>query len=79
MSLTLEEIKAEAMRLPPEERADLADLLWVSVDLPEDVEAAWDAEIARRLDDFESARVTGISSAEVFAEVRALIENHGKL
>ena len=40
MSLTAEQIKAAAMKLPPEERADLADWLWVSVIPREEVKAA---------------------------------------
>src|ERR1044072_3033754 len=48
MSRTYDEIVSDAMKLPPGERADLADRLWVSVDTPEAVAAAWDEEIARR-------------------------------
>lgn len=49
MPLTYEEIAAEALRLSAEQRADLADKLWMSVDTPEAVAAAWDAEIERRI------------------------------
>ena len=49
MSLTYKRIAAEAMQLSPKERADLADKLWISVDTPEAVAAAWDAEVARRV------------------------------
>ncbi|WP_437482662.1 addiction module protein [Sorangium sp. So ce1014] len=42
---------AEALQLPPEERADVAKRLIASLDGPadEDVEAAWLAEVERRL------------------------------
>ena len=37
MSLTAEQIKVEAMKLSPDERADLADWLWVSATPREEV------------------------------------------
>jgi len=36
----------------------------------EDYEAAWDAELARRVADIESGRVIGKPAAQVFAELR---------
>jgi putative addiction module component (TIGR02574 family) len=44
-------VLAEALQLPPEERADVAKSLIASLDGPadEDVEAAWLAEVERRL------------------------------
>ncbi len=78
MSPTYEQIAAEAMQLSPKERADLADKLWISVDTPEAVTAAWDEEIARRIDDFEAGRTKGVPAEEVFAKIRALIDSHGK-
>jgi len=71
MSLTAEQIKAEAMKLPPEERADLADWLWVSATPREEVKAAWDAEIARRIHQLESGEVESIPAEEVLAELKA--------
>ncbi len=71
MSLTYDEIAAEAMRLTPQERADLADKLWVSVDTPEEVAAAWDAEIARRIAQLDSGEVETIPFEQVMSELRA--------
>lgn len=71
MSLTAEQIKAEAMKLPPEERADLADWLWVSATPREEVKAAWDAEIARRIHQLESGEVESIPAEEVLAKLKA--------
>lgn len=71
MSLTAEQIKVEAMKLPPEERADLADWLWVSVTPREEVKAAWDAEIARRIHQLESGEVESIPAEEVLAKLKA--------
>ena len=44
---------AQALQLPPEERADIAQNLIASLDEPldEDVETAWLAEVERRLQD----------------------------
>jgi putative addiction module component (TIGR02574 family) len=74
MSSALEKLAAEAMKLSPQERADLADLLWVSVEPEADVEAAWDEEIQRRIGDLEAGRTEAIPAGQVFAEVRARIK-----
>jgi putative addiction module component (TIGR02574 family) len=44
-------VLAQALQLPPEERADVAKHLLASLDEPadEDVDAAWLAEVERRL------------------------------
>ena len=48
-------VLAEALQLPPEERADVARQLIASLDEPtdEDVEASWLAEAERRLEEVE--------------------------
>lgn len=71
MSLTAEQIKAEAMKLSPEERADLADWLWISATPREEVKAAWDAEIERRIHQLESGEVESIPAEEVLAKLKA--------
>lgn len=49
----------DALKLPPEVRAALAGTLIESLDDPvdEDAEAAWAAEIARRLADLDGGKV----------------------
>jgi len=71
MSLTYKEIVSEALKLQPQERADLADRLWVSVDTPEAVAAAWDAEIERRVAQLDAGEVETIPFEQVIAELRA--------
>lgn len=71
MPFTYEQITAEAMRLTPRQRADLAEKLWVSVDSPEDVAAAWDAEIERRIAQIDAGDVETIPAEQVIAELRA--------
>jgi len=69
MALTAEQIKVEAMKLPPTERADLADLLWISVNPREEVKAAWEVEIARRIAEIDAGTVECIPGEEVFAKI----------
>lgn len=69
MTLTAEQITAAALALPHEDRVDLLARLMESVDPPpgseDDVtDEEWEAEIKRRIDDFDSGREPGIPSAE---------------
>ena len=67
----VEQLKTQLAALSPAERAELAYFLIHSLDEAEDgVEAAWEAEVARRMDDIEAGRVVGIPAAQVFAEMR---------
>lgn len=71
MPIPIELIQAEAMKLSPEERADLADMLWLSVHSAEEVEAAWDEEIARRIRQIDAGEVECIPWDTAMAELRA--------
>lgn len=53
----------EAMKLPPEARAALAGSLLESLDteVDEDAEAAWTAEIERRLREIDEGTATTVS------------------
>jgi putative addiction module component (TIGR02574 family) len=72
MSMTVEQIAAEALSLPSEARALLADRLVESLDPAEDgyIRQLWAAEAVRRRDDVRSGRVKTIPSEEAFARVR---------
>ena len=76
MSTSVEIVEAEAMKLTPIERADLADKLWLSVHSQDEVDTAWEAEIARRIEELEAGRTESIPYEQVRAELRALIEAH---
>ena len=78
MSLTIEQLKEEAMNLSPDERADLADWLWVSAMPREEVQAAWDAEIARRIAEVDGGTAKLIPSEEVFAAIDEKLRKAGK-
>jgi putative addiction module component (TIGR02574 family) len=71
MPATLEEIQAQAMRLSTEERAELAERLWASLEPQSGVDAAWDAEIEQRVRQLEAGEVETIPHETVIAELRA--------
>lgn len=54
MSTTLEAIEAEALKLSPEERAELIERLITTVEPPMPLHPAWEAEIARRVADLDA-------------------------
>jgi putative addiction module component (TIGR02574 family) len=60
------ELLKKALTLPVAERAELAGSLIESLDeeLDQSVRAAWDAEIARRMEDLESGKVEPVSLEE---------------
>jgi putative addiction module component (TIGR02574 family) len=66
------DVLADALRLAPDARAEVAAELLASLDGPADpdAEAAWDAEIARRIEAIE----TGNVRLEPWAEVKRRIE-----
>lgn len=75
MSDLLEELSHKARALSPEERVRLAEELLATVqEIDPGVEAAWDEEIKRRLEEIDSGKAKLIPAEEVFAEVRRLIK-----
>lgn len=75
MPLTLEQLTAEALRLPVESRVLLADRLVESLDTAEfdDIERLWTAEAIRRRDEVRSGKVKSIPDEKVLDEVRRLV------
>ena len=72
MSLTVEQIAEEALALPSEARALLADRLVESLDPLEDetIRAVWMAEARRRLEEVRSGAVKTIPGEDALAQVR---------
>ena len=65
------ELTERAKALSPEDRARLAEGLLASLDSSEEeVDAAWDAEIRKRIAEIENGTVQLIPGAEGFAQVR---------
>jgi hypothetical protein len=76
MSTTVEELAAQAMTLPSESRARLADLLVESLadDEPEAVRRAWIDVARQRLDEMRSAAVQPIPGEEALKKVRSILD-----
>ncbi len=75
MSDLVDELSRKARALPPEDRVRLAEELLATIqEADPDVEAAWDAEIKRRIAEINSGTAKLIPAEEVFAEVRRLIK-----
>jgi putative addiction module component (TIGR02574 family) len=70
--MTVEQIAEEALSLPSEARAQLADRLVESLDPAEDsyIRKLWAAEALRRRDEIRDGRVQAIPGEEVLARVR---------
>ncbi len=78
MGNMIEELEAQALKLTPQERSELAHRLIVSLDgepedTPEAIAKAWDEEIARRMADMEAGRTEWIPADQVMREVRERI------
>lgn len=74
MPLTVEQIAEEALSLPSEARALLADRLVESLDPAEDgyVHQLWASEARRRRDDVRSGRVETVPGDEALEQVRRI-------
>ncbi len=73
MSSLLQEVVSKAHSLSPEERAELAHELIVSLDdlTDKENERAWDEEIERRIKEIKSGKAKGRAAEEILAEIRA--------
>lgn len=76
MTDLLADLSQRARRLNPTERAQLAENLLESLQewsSPE-VESAWDAEILKRVNDYERGEAVLVNAADVFAQARQLTQ-----
>jgi len=75
MGMTVEQIVDEALGLPSEARALLADRLVESLDPAEDgyVRQLWAAEAMRRRDEVRAGRVLAVPGEEGLAQVRRAV------
>jgi putative addiction module component (TIGR02574 family) len=79
MSLALNEIVTAALALPPEERQILVERMEDSLArVPILHQEEWKAEVERRIRDLEAGRTKLIPAEEVFAGIRASIEQRRK-
>lgn len=78
MTPQVSELLEKALSLSTEERGLLIDRLVESLDdepAEEGVEAAWDDEIKRRVDDVRSGRVKTISGEQVLGRLKTRLRN----
>lgn len=75
MSLTLDQIVAEAQQWPDDVVAELIDRLMLARHgvAEEKLGPAWRAEIRRRVDDIQSGRETGVPGDDVMARAREIV------
>jgi putative addiction module component (TIGR02574 family) len=74
MSMTRDELKAEVLSLPPEDREWLIELLVTSLDSEADFTPAQLRELERRGEEMASGKVPGIPAEEFFARVRSRLQ-----
>ena len=75
MTQETHDLLLKALALPESERAELAGNLLSSLDttVDQDVDAAWQQEVARRLDEVQSGKVETIPWEEVQQKGRKLL------
>ena len=79
MAHTYEEIRQIAQELPEDQRIQLGNSFWESVDPGEsdateaEIDAAWDGEIACRVDEIKAGTAVTYSLDEVTAELRSIV------
>ena len=78
MPSDLETIEAQALKLGPEERAQLADRLIASLFEDKEIEDAWAAEVERRIEEVEAGRAKLIPADEAIARARAAVKAAAK-
>jgi len=73
--MTIDSLEKEVLRLPPEDRARLAELLLSSLDelSVSDLERVWFAEAQGRAEQVDSGAVQLISSEEVEKKARSIL------
>ena len=76
MSTNLDQLTADAMKLPLRDRVQLAQRLVSTIDdeVESDTEALWFAEAERRLQELRSGKVQGISAEDVFRNAREALK-----
>ena len=75
MSLTLDQITEEAMKLPADSKALFADKLVESLESEDldEIQRLWSTEAIRRRDEIRSGQVQPIPGEQVLEEVRRLV------
>ncbi len=77
MPNALDDVMVEALKLSPEDRAELIERLADSVVPTAPLHPLWEEEIARRIADMDEHPNLGIPFEQVMAQLRAKIEAGG--
>ena len=74
-SAAMQQLKAQVLKLPEEERAELVHDVIASLDGPgeDGVEEAWAEEITRRIHEIRAGTVQTVDAAEVMARIAARV------
>jgi putative addiction module component (TIGR02574 family) len=74
MNPEVSELLKRALALPVDERAALANTLLDTLETTnESVQEAWDAEVARRIDDLKAGRAVTVPWEELHRELLAMV------
>ena len=71
MSITIETLEAEVLKLAPSERSRLLERLILSLDADAEVEDAWAREADRREAELDSGTVAAIPGDQMMERLRA--------
>jgi putative addiction module component (TIGR02574 family) len=74
MNSQLKTLADEALKLSPDEREALVQVLIASVDAEDDLEAAWAVEVERRNTDLDAGMAHPIPLAEALAQLRSTLK-----
>jgi len=77
--MSVQQIVAEARQLPPEELAELVEVLLGEVGEPDpEIDEAWKVEVRRRVAEIESGRIKLIPGEQVMADhlTSGLVSSH---
>jgi putative addiction module component (TIGR02574 family) len=77
MSPEVADLLKRALALPIDERTALANTLLDSLeDADESVQAAWDEEVARRMQDLQAGKAVTVPWEELHRELLAMLNEH---
>jgi len=73
MTSAAEQVLEGALRLPPVDRAELIERLFLSFDSSTDrhMDVAWSEEVESRIDAYDDGRIAASPAEEVFARINA--------
>ena len=71
MAMRDEDVESAALQLPRKVRARLAERLIASLDEEDEIEQAWNEEVARRVREVDSGEVKLVPGKQVMDRIRA--------